>query len=166
MKPHRIAGALAAAVLVTLLGCSQESQTAPEPAAAPAPSPPEPTPTPAAAPPPDSGAMPAGVGDASRGAEKYALFCTPCHGMKGDGDGPLAVTLNPQPAKHSDGNYMNPLSNEYLFRAIKFGGMPLGKSPLMAPWAGTLKDEEILDVMAHVRTLANPPYQPAVALQP
>jgi mono/diheme cytochrome c family protein len=42
---------------------------------------------------------------------------------------------------------------------IKLGGPAVGKSPLMAPWGGTLDDQQIRDVIAFVRTLADPPYE-------
>jgi mono/diheme cytochrome c family protein len=31
----------------------------------------------------------------------YTSTCAPCHGLKGRGDGPAAVALNPKPADHS-----------------------------------------------------------------
>ena len=31
----------------------------------------------------------------------YTSTCAPCHGVKGRGDGPAAVALNPKPADHS-----------------------------------------------------------------
>jgi mono/diheme cytochrome c family protein len=114
---------------------------------------------PAAAP----AAAPAGApapADPAKGAAHYAALCASCHGEKGCGDGPLAATLTPKPAKHCDGAYMNKLTDEYLFRVIKFGGASVGKSPLMAPWGGTLDDAQIRDVVAFVRTLAVPPYKP------
>jgi high-affinity iron transporter len=94
----------------------------------------------------------------ARGAPQYALYCATCHGPKGCGDGPLSATLDPKPAKHCDGNLMNPLEDEFLFKVIKLGGAANGKSPLMAPWGGALSDAQIWDVVAHVRTLAEPPY--------
>ena len=57
-------------------------------------------------------------------------------------------------ANHRDAAYMNSLSNDHLFQVIKEGGAALGRSPLMAPWGGTLSDEQIRDVVAYVRTLA------------
>lgn len=54
---------------------------------------------------------------------------------------------------------MNALSNEYLFKVIDEGGAAVGKSPLMAPWGGSLTDAQIWDVVAFVRTLAVPPYE-------
>jgi cytochrome c553 len=53
---------------------------------------------------------------------------------------------------------MSALSNEHLFRVIQEGGAAVGRSPLMAPWGGALSDAQIRDVVAHLRTLAVPPY--------
>jgi mono/diheme cytochrome c family protein len=94
----------------------------------------------------------------AKGATLYAANCASCHGPRGDGDGPVAVALVPKPAKHHDGAYMNKLTNEHLFRVIKEGGPSVGKSPLMAPWGGMLSDKQIWDVVAFVRSIADPPY--------
>jgi cytochrome c oxidase cbb3-type subunit 3 len=48
---------------------------------------------------------------------------------------------------------MSKLSDEDLLKVIKGGGASVGKSPLMPPWGPTLKDEQIKDVIAYVRTL-------------
>ena len=138
---------------------------APKVPAAPAPTPAPPAAAPAAPPAATapSGALPAnlGHGDASKGAPVYATNCASCHGPKGCGDGPLAATLNPKPAKHCDGTVMNPLTDDFIFKVIKMGGASVGKSPLMAPWGGSLSDAQIVDVVAYVRTQAtNPPYKP------
>jgi mono/diheme cytochrome c family protein len=90
------------------------------------------------------------------GASLYALYCASCHGARGDGDGPIAQALDPRPARHSDGSTMNALTDDYLFRVIAEGGAALGKSPLMAPWGGTLDDAQIRALVAFIRTLARP----------
>lgn len=97
-------------------------------------------------------------GDPQQGATHYASLCASCHGARGDGQGPAAAGLNPKPARHDDGTAMNDLSNDYLFKIIKEGGAAVGKSPLMAPWGGTLSDAQIWDVVAFVRSLAEPAY--------
>jgi mono/diheme cytochrome c family protein len=126
------------------------SPAAPErPAAAPAPSPPAPAAAATAA------TASTGPGDAARGKALYAQYCASCHGATGNADGPLGQALNPRPARHSDGAYMRTLSDEHLFKVIQQGGAAVGKSPLMAPWGGTLSDAQIRDVVAFVRTLAN-----------
>ena len=128
---------------------------APPPAAPPAP-PASPPPAPAA---PAQETASATPGDpVARGAAHYKMLCATCHGEDGCTPGPGAAGLNPQPAKHCDGNYMNKLSDEHIFKVIKEGGASVGKSPLMAPWGGTLTDDQIRDVVAFVRSLAKPPY--------
>ena len=93
------------------------------------------------------------------GARLYAQNCASCHGPTGRGDGPLSAGLVPAPAKHADGNYMNPLTNDYLFRVVKEGGAAVGKSAMMAPWGTSMSDEEIRGLVAHMRTLAEPAYE-------
>ena len=102
----------------------------------------------------------AGSGVAARGASHYAALCATCHGARGDANTPMAAALTPKPARHDDGAYMNALDDEHLFLVIKNGGSAVGKSPLMAAWGGALTDAQIRDVIAFIRTLANPPYSP------
>jgi len=156
----RLLALVLALALLSACGGEESSAPAPKPnppAAAPAPAP-APTPPSAPAPAPAAAAKP----DAARGATLYAANCASCHGPTGAGDGPAAVALEPKPARHSDGAYMNALSNEHLFRVIKEGGAAVGKSPLMAPWGGMLSDEQIWDLVAYVRSLAQPPYAGSV----
>jgi mono/diheme cytochrome c family protein len=124
--------------------------------------PPPPPPPPEAKPPPKNDPAPAaaGLADPEAGRADYQLVCAACHGPTGDGDGPVAQSLEPKPARHSDGAYMNPLTDDYLFQIIKFGGQRVGKSALMAPWGGALSDQQIENVIAFIRTLADPPYRP------
>lgn len=120
----------------------------PPPAAAPAPAP-APTPTPAPAAPTGNRR-----GDPVAGALLYATYCASCHGPEGKGDGPVAATLNPRPANHADPVYMGSLSEEHLYKVISQGGASVGKSPLMAPWAGVINDEGIRDLIAYIRKLS------------
>jgi len=133
-----------------MLACdSRDEAPGPTPAAEPAP--------PAAPPAAAATATPLAP-DPARGAAQYQLLCASCHGPRGAGDGPAGQSLEPRPARHDDGSYMNALSNEHLFRVIKAGGAAVGKSPMMAPWGGALSDDQIRDVVAFLRTLAEPPY--------
>jgi mono/diheme cytochrome c family protein len=99
-------------------------------------------------------------GDANAGKAKYESLCAGCHGKAGKGDGPAAASLNPKPQDHSDGKVMNSLSDQYLTDIIKNGGAAVKKSPLMPAWGKTLKDQEVADAIAYIRSLANPPYKP------
>lgn len=155
MKSRQSIWIVAAALALACSSGEEPAKPAPAPPATEKPAPPAPAPEPEKAPEPPPSARPA---DAARGAPLYATYCATCHGPEGNGDGPAAAGLEPKPASHSDGTYMNTLSNEHLFKVIKEGGPAVGKSPLMAPWGGTLSDEQIRDVIAFVRTLAKPPY--------
>ena len=154
--------ALVCAAALALAACGSESEApkpaAPAPASAPAAAP-APAPAPAAQPAP---APPSAKPDATQGAPLYAANCASCHGAAGAGDGPAAVALVPKPARHDDGAYMNALDDAHLFKVVKEGGPAVGKSPLMAPWGGTLTDAQIWDVVAFVRSLAKPPYTGSV----
>jgi mono/diheme cytochrome c family protein len=130
--------------------------TAPaEPAAAPTP---EPAATPAATPAADAGGdAPAAVDEASliaAGSKSYQTFCAACHGATGDAQTPIGQALSPPPTRHDNGEYMGALTDDYIFKVIKEGGMAVGKSPMMAPWGGSLSDEQIREVVAFIRTLA------------
>lgn len=148
MKPR----VLALALVAGLLACSSQE--------------PEPSPAgggggAAATRSPDAAAPPGepGAGDAARGRPLYVTYCASCHGPAGAGNGPLAASLDPKPVDHTDGHYMNELSDAHLFTVIQQGGPAVGKSPLMAAWGGTLDDQQIRDVIAYVRSLAVPPHR-------
>jgi mono/diheme cytochrome c family protein len=143
--------AAAAAGLLVACGDAEAPSPPPEPATPDTPS----APTPKRAPPSNESAA-----SAERGAGDYATYCATCHGASGDADTPMAQALDPKPARHSDGTYMNGLSDDYLVRVIRDGGAAVGKSPLMASWGGTLNEGQIRDVVAYIRTLADPPYEP------
>src|SRR6266545_4606627 len=100
-------------------------------------------------------------GDPKAGKAKYDANCTGCHGTTGKGDGPAAAALNPKPQDHTNGKVMNALSDKYLFDIIKDGGAPMKKAPFMPASNKKLTDQEIWDVVAYIRSLANPPYKPA-----
>jgi len=48
---------------------------------------------------------------------------------------------------------MGTLTDDYLFKVIKEGGIAVGKSPMMAAWGVSLSDEDIREVVAFIRTL-------------
>ena len=98
-----------------------------------------------------------GAGNVEAGGKLYQTRCSPCHGPDGKAATPTAQALNPKPRDHTDGAYMNQLSNEHLAKVIKNGGPAVGKSPIM-PAHTDLNDQQIEDVIAFVRTLAVPPY--------
>jgi mono/diheme cytochrome c family protein len=97
-------------------------------------------------------------GSVEAGKQLYQQRCAPCHGPDGKANTPTAQALNPKPRDHTDGAYMNQLSNDHLTKVIKQGGVAVGKSPIMPPQAD-LNDQQVRDTIAFVRSLASPPYK-------
>lgn len=104
-----------------------------------------------------------GQGDVKKGKRVYEQFCVPCHGLEGKGDGTRGKSerFDPMPRNHTNGEYMNKRPQEELTGVIKNGGFSKNFSHIMPPWKTVLTDDEIWDVLAYVRSLAVPPYQPA-----
>jgi len=93
------------------------------------------------------------------GHATYHTTCAPCHGEGGKGDGPAAIALNPKPRDHTNGAYMNKLTNAHLMQVIKGGGAQFGYPGM--PAQPQLADDTVKNVIAFVRSLAqNPPYTP------
>lgn len=100
----------------------------------------------------------AAQGNIEAGKQLYQQRCAPCHGPDGKAATPTAQALNPKPRDHTDGGFMNALSNDHLFKVTKQGGTAVGKSPIMPPQAD-LSDQQVHDIIAFVRSLAAPPYK-------
>jgi mono/diheme cytochrome c family protein len=64
------------------------------------------------------------------------------------------------PALMNDGAVLNGESDEYLQNIVTLGGGAMSKSAMMPPYGQTLTQDEILDVIAYTRAIAQPPYQP------
>ena len=55
---------------------------------------------------------------------------------------------------------MNQLSDKFLMEIISKGGSAVGKSRMMPAWGGQFKENQIRDIVAYVRSIADPPYKP------
>lgn len=96
-------------------------------------------------------------GDAQRGQRLYARYCAVCHGSEGTGTGrnaPYLEGLGRAPRDHTDGRYMNRLSDAELYRAISEGKRRAGEPPFMPWWGYTLTTQDIWDLVAFIRSLA------------
>ena len=95
------------------------------------------------------------AGDAKAGKAVYDLKCIGCHGEKGDGKGPAAELLMPQPRDFTTGLYkIRTTANKVpwdqdLFRIIT-DGMP-GTS--MPSWA-VLPDKDRWNLVAYIKSFA------------
>lgn len=100
-------------------------------------------------------ATPAGAaGNAENGAVLYKALCTQCHGVKGNGKGVNAATMEVQPRDHTDRKEMAARTDADLFKSIKFGGKAVNKSILMPNWDAHLTDTQIDDLVAYLRVLS------------
>ena len=96
--------------------------------------------------------------DAERGEEIYAKRCIGCHGEEGDGVGAADERLNPPPRDFSLGLYKfkttafdDDIPNDGdLVRMIR-DGMP---GTAMPGWSDVLSEQEILDLVAYIKTFA------------
>jgi Cytochrome C oxidase, cbb3-type, subunit III len=81
-----------------------------------------------------------------RGEDRYKIFCTPCHGLQGDGNGMVAMRgMKHPPSYHQD--RLRQVPNGYIYDVITNGfGAMLGYSAQIPPrdrWA----------IVAYVRAL-------------
>jgi mono/diheme cytochrome c family protein len=97
----------------------------------------------------------------AEGKSLYATYCSSCHGDKGKGDGVASKALPVKLADQTNGLIMNQLSDKFLFDIISNGGNSVGKSSMMPAWGGQLNEKQIHDVIAYLRSIADPPYKAA-----
>jgi mono/diheme cytochrome c family protein len=98
--------------------------------------------------------------DVKNGRDLFARQCVVCHGDGGRGDGPSAAGFATKPADLTDGRVMNSLPDEFLASVILNGGPAEGLAPTMPSFRGHLGEDEVRQVIAYLRTLAQPPYRP------
>jgi mono/diheme cytochrome c family protein len=99
-----------------------------------------------------------------RGKATYTQYCANCHGPEGKGDGPGGQGLPISPQNLTDGRILNALPDHFLHRVIAEGAQSVGLSPLMPSFTPFLSEIQVDEVLAYVRTLATPPYDPKSVL--
>jgi len=93
------------------------------------------------------------ISRAETAADNYKTYCIQCHGMQGNGMGANIRDMSVQPRDHTDAKSMGGRSDAELFKVIKEGGLAINKSSLMPPWDSVFTDEEIHDLVKHLRKL-------------
>lgn len=81
-----------------------------------------------------------------RGRDRFEIYCVPCHGYVGDGDGPVVQRgFNPPPSYHSDGLRQAPVGHFFDVISNGFGAMPSysAQLPVDDRWA----------IVAYIRAL-------------
>jgi len=101
--------------------------------------------------------------DVGAGKALYTRNCAPCHGMSGKGDGDSAAGLVTRPANFTEGRLMNRVPDEFLVQVIMNGGPAMGLAPTMPPFRGNLNDGQARQIVAFLRTLAQPAFRPGEA---
>lgn len=86
--------------------------------------------------------------DLENGQRLYSQNCVSCHGSIGDGKGPSAAGLNPQPSALNDPIAMGDKAPIEAYHTVKFGV----EGTSMAPFLG-LSDKELWEVAFYVHTL-------------
>jgi mono/diheme cytochrome c family protein len=106
-----------------------------------------------------AGAQPTTPSRSHPGKATYDQYCATCHGEAGKADGPGAAALPIKPPPFTDGRLMNGLPDDFLFTLVSKGAGAVGLAPQMPPFQPPLTDRQIRDVIAYVRTFAEPPYR-------
>jgi mono/diheme cytochrome c family protein len=89
-------------------------------------------------------------GDADAGAELYKRYCSGCHGADGRGG---AHTFMPHIQTLTKKDYIELVPDGYLYQVIAEGGEAVGKNSYMPAWESTLSEQDIKDIIAHIRAL-------------
>ena len=89
-------------------------------------------------------------GNAANGAKLYKRYCRGCHGVDGRGG---AHTFMPHVENLTKKEYIEFIPDSFLFTVIAEGGVAVGKSGYMPAWQSKMSDQDIKDVIAHIRTL-------------
>lgn len=86
----------------------------------------------------------------SEGRALFARYCVSCHGVDGDGRGPIADAVEgPPPADFTDPGFMNDETPAEFYQAITIG-VP---ATAMPSWDGLLTAQERWDIVAYLWTL-------------
>ncbi len=96
----------------------------------------------------------------AQGKRLFYERCVWCHADATPAGPSNRNNVNPTPALMNDGATLNPLSDEYMQNIIALGGSAVGKSAMMPPGGRTLTQSEIRALIAYMRAIAQPPYQP------
>ena len=92
-------------------------------------------------------------GDADRGSELHLEHCAECHGYDGKAE-VIVMHMDEPPPDETDAEYMKTVPDVFLYLAICKGGEAVGRSVVMPAWGDLLTDQDIRDLVAHIRTFS------------
>lgn len=99
--------------------------------------------------------QPASAADAEAGEAKFKQLCAACHGPDGAGDGPAAASLDPKPRDMTDAEWQESVDDEHIRTVTAEGGGAVGLSPTMTPFGHALDEDDLDNIVAYIRTLAD-----------
>jgi len=92
--------------------------------------------------------VPATASSLAYGGRLFDIYCAPCHGVSGRGDGPVAAKIS-RPADLTAQKYLEARDGLFYY-AIRYGGV------IMPPLAEALAPAERWQVVNYVRKLQRP----------
>lgn len=99
--------------------------------------------------------LPVTEGSLRRGQERYAIFCLPCHGPNGEGDGIVVQRgFSPPPSYHSE--RLKNIPDGYLFTVMSTGLLR------MPQFASRISAEDRWAITQYIRVLQASPTKDAV----
>ena len=97
--------------------------------------------------------MPVSPVSLGNGKKIFESNCSVCHGVKGNGDGPMASQFDPPPAVLSDPKLTGD-ANTTAYDNFEVINVGIANTAMMA-WSGALSETEIWDVTYYIRTFSN-----------
>ena len=104
--------------------------------------------------------------DQAQGKRIFYVQCVWCHADSTPAGPSNRSNLKPMPALMNDGTVLNGESDDYVENIIALGGSAVSKSAMMPPYGQVLTQQEIHQLVAYTRAIAQPAYQPASRPQP
>lgn len=92
------------------------------------------------------------AGDPAKGREIFDIMCAGCHGTYGNGQEGTKSGFVPRVGTLANKEYMASVPDDYLVLIIKKGGAYMGKIAAMPAWEQKFSEEQIQDLVAHIRT--------------
>ena len=89
----------------------------------------------------------------TNGKKIFENNCSVCHGLKGNGDGPMASQFDPSPAVLSDPKLTGD-TNSTAYDNFEVINVGIANTAMIA-WAGILSETQIWDVTYYLRTFSN-----------
>jgi mono/diheme cytochrome c family protein len=95
------------------------------------------------------------AGDVTAGAKIFAAKCARCHGKTAKGDGPDLIKLQSavSPDDWTDKESNQELSDQFIVAMITKGGKANGKSRIMPAFGDKLNHQQVLNLLAFIRSL-------------